>query len=336
MAKKKNDKKNAFKQAKKASAVLPAALWDTVGAVYDTVSAGGGDATDAWMGGGGGGGYSYGPDPALVAALARLTDVENEYRQHIDNAEAGWRMRLAQLRQMAEQENAAIDSTIANDAAQAKALYDAAIAPITADLAAQGVTGSPLQQQAALDQMRLEDYARRQSDLAKRFAQIQQQAFADDEAAAAGQMAGARAILANNIAQLRAEMEAEGGGGGGGGGYSPRYRGRGGGGGDGDSGGPMDFIPPPLIDFKAGIQYTGKHPRLVKAMIRQINPDLSNTAAVFRRFKKEAVKQGLNKGGFLKQVKKQVVKPLIKAAPKAQQNKAARQLDAWKYMMWGN
>lgn len=292
-------------------------------------------------GGGGDGGYEgdggYAPDPALVAALMRLDSVEANARGQIDAADAQWRQRLAALRAMQEAENASAMKTITGDSATQLAAYNAALNPITADLQAQGFTASPIQQQAELDRSRMADYGQRQGDLSKRFAEIQNNTFADRDAAATGQMAGARAMLANTIAQMRAELEAEiggGGGGGGGGGYGRRSS-------SGSDDASLSILKAlaeansPLADPRSSINYTGRHGGMVNAALGQINDDLSNVGRVQRRFVRQARAKDLNHGGFVKKAKNQVFKPLRKAAPGYQKSLAKKNVSAEYVRMWG-
>jgi hypothetical protein len=288
-------------------------------------------------GGGGGGVVSYAPDPVLVAALARLNDViAPQAGQSITDAENAWRMRLAQLQQMQQADNAAVQAQISGDTGVQTDAYNRAVDPILADLQAQGFTAAPIQQQAALDQQRMADYGQRQNDLSTRFAEIQNRSFADRDAAATGQMAGARSVLANNLAQMRAELEAQIAastqGGGGGGGY-------GGGGGGGDA--PISVLQAlarantPIANPLTTTNYAGPNAGFVKKAIGRVNDDLSNIGGVQRRFVNQARKKGLNKDGFVKRVKKQVFKPLKKAAPGYQKAKAKQATDAAFVEMWG-
>jgi hypothetical protein len=72
----------------------------------------------------------------------------------------------------------------------------------------------------------------------------------------------------------------------------------------------------------------------VNATVGRINDDLSNVGSVQRRFVSQARKQGLNHGGFVRGVKKQVFKPLKKAAPSYQKAKAKKSVNANYVQMW--
>jgi hypothetical protein len=185
-----------------------------------------------------------------------------------------------------------------------------------------------------LDQQRLTDYGQRQEDLTRRFSEIQNRSIWDRGVAGAGQMAGARTVLANNLAMMRAELEGQIAGGGGGGGY-----GGGGGGGGGDA--PLSILKAlaeantPLANPLNSVNYTGNHQGFVNKTLGRINDDLSNIGSVKRQFVNQARKKDLNHGGFVKRVKKQVFKPLRKAAPKYQQAKAKKNVAAEYVNMWG-
>ncbi len=314
------------------------------GEVLSAPDLGGGDQMYATEGGGGGGyedggGGGYAPDPALIEALRRLNEeIAPKAMSEITAAEQAWRMRLAQLQQVQSQESAAIAAQIGGDNMQAQQAYGNAVNPILGDLQAQGFSASPIQQQAALDQQRFADYGQRQQDMSARFGQIQNRSFADRDAAATGQMAGARGVLANNLAQMRMELEAEiaAGGGGGGGGGGRGGGGRGGSGGDA----PLSILKAlaeantPLADPRNSVNYTGRHRSMVNAAVGRINEDLSNVGNVQRRFIQQARKQGLNKGGFVKGAKQQVFKPLRKAAPAHQKAQAKRNVSRQYVEMW--
>lgn len=317
--------------------------YDDSGANYD-----GGGYEDG--GGGYGGPVSYEPDPALVAALERLIAAGGAAGVQINDAEAAWRQRLAQLRAIQEADNAAVASQIQGDAARQAATYESSLNPILGDLQAQGFSASPIQQQAALDRSRFSDYGQRQADLSRRFAEIQSRSFADRDAAATGQMAGARGVLANNLAKMRSELEiaiaesmmggSGGGGGGGGGGYGRSGYGRSGSGGNDDA--PLGILSAlgaantPLADPRATINYGGKNRGMVNKFTRRINDNLTNVGTVERKFVRAAENKGLNRGGFVKGVRRQVFQPLRKAAPKYQQSLSKRAAKRAYVEAWAN
>lgn len=281
----------------------------------------GGDGGGGGWDGGGGGGGGYGPDPALLAALAQLDGFQQQGMDQINGAESQWRERLGQLRASTAADLQRVGGTIQQDASTAKAQYGQSISPILADLAAQGFSSSGIQQQASMDTAHMDDYARRQGDLNSRFAQLQSESFGERDATATGQMSAARGVLANNIAAARAELTAQlsGGGGGGGGGY---------GGGGGSSSLPASILSAladantPLADIRDGVSYGGRNQSVVNRFINSVNADGSNLGKQWREFKVGARANGLTGGGWLKGVKKNVYRPLKKN--NASNNKARR------------
>jgi hypothetical protein len=304
------------------------------GEIIDVPGGGGGTGIDYYDSEARGEGGGYSPDPALVEALSRLDFYGAQAGQQINDAEQAWQMRLEQLRRLQSEDAAAAGAQIKSDNAAQTDSYNRAVDPITADLQAQGFSASPIQQQAVLDQQRLTDYGQRQEDLTRRFSEIQNRSIWDRGVAGAGQMAGARTVLANNLAMMRAELEGQIAGGGGGGGY-----GGGGGGGGGDA--PLSILKAlaeantPLANPLNSVNYTGNHQGFVNKTLGRINDDLSNIGSVKRQFVNQARKKDLNHGGFVKRVKKQVFKPLRKAAPKYQQAKAKKNVAAEYVNMWG-
>lgn len=290
------------------------------------------DYYDDQDGSGSGSGEGYSPDPALIEALARLDFYGAQAGQQINDAEQAWQMRLEQLRRLQSEDAAATQAQIAGDNTAQTDAYNRAVNPITADLQAQGFTAAPIQQQAVLDQQRLADYGQRQEDLSRRFSEIQNRSIWDRGVAGAGQMAGARTMLANNLAMMRAELEAQiaGGGGSGGSGRSS---------GSGDA--PLGILKAlaeantPLANPLNSVNYSGNHAGFVNKALGRVNDDLSNVGGVQRRFVNAARKKDLNHGGFVKRVKKQVFKPLKKAAPGYQKAKAKQNVSRQYVEMWG-
>lgn len=218
---------------------------------------------------GGGGGYgAFDPAPilaqfaALRAALQAQADAANT--QIGGNADQ-WRQRLAALQaDQTKMETQTLQNILAANQQQ-QANYQAAVAPVTADLQAQGFSAAPVQQTATLDDQHLKDLAERQRQLSQRFSEINQRSYTDRQAAEAGQTAGAKNIVAMKLAdymlqleQAQAEALGSGGGGGGGGGYG----GGGGGGGydtytsgDATTLGALGEMLPDARDFGGGAVY---------------------------------------------------------------------------------
>jgi hypothetical protein len=145
--------------------------------------------------------------------------------------------RFTAMQAMNDKAQAATASAMAQTQAGQEQGLQAAVAPVLADLAAQGVSTSPVQQGAAVDASRLADQNQRQQQYLQQLNGISQMDSANRMSNAGLVKAGAMGEL--ELAKFQALMDIEGemtGAGGGGGGGGRSYGGGRGGGGRGGGG----------------------------------------------------------------------------------------------------
>jgi hypothetical protein len=185
--------------------------------------------------GGGGGGYE---DDGMAEYLAMLEAAKQRVGQQyeagkgaIQTADSDLMARFTAMQAMNDKAQAATASAMAQTQAGQEQGLQAAVAPVLADLAAQGVSTSPVQQGAAVDASRLADQNQRQQQYLQQLNGISQMDSANRMSNAGLVKAGAMGEL--ELAKFQALMDIEGemtGAGGGGGGGRSYGGGRGGGG----------------------------------------------------------------------------------------------------------